>query len=63
MKRTGTISYSLTIGVLLAVLGGCEAQGPAEQAGEHIDKTVEKAGDQIEKAGEALKERTQGDYN
>ncbi|HEX2198581.1 MAG TPA: hypothetical protein VHG88_08170 [Burkholderiales bacterium] len=34
----------------LGVLAGCDQKGPAEKAGEAIDRTVERAGDKIEDA-------------
>lgn len=55
------ISAVLVASALLVALPGCEKQGPAEQAGERIDDTVEGAGDQIKKAGEAIKGTAQGD--
>lgn len=59
---------TLTMGVLIAGLFGCEKkEGPAEEAGKEIDKVVEeagekinaeveKAGEQIEKAGEEIQD-------
>lgn len=45
---------------LLLTLAGCEKEGPAEQAGEKIDKAVntmqEKAADTSDKAREQLEE-------
>ena len=41
--------------ILLVGLSGCgKKEGPTERAGKEIDKTVESAGKQIEKAGAAL---------
>jgi len=45
--------------LLLAVglgfgIGACERKGPAERAGENIDKAVERAGDKVERAGEKV---------
>ncbi len=45
----------------LVALPGCEKQGPAEQSGESIDNAVEKTGDQIGKAGDAIKDSAQDD--
>ena len=45
---------------LLNVLIACQTQeGPAEQAGKKIDKTIEKAGEKIEQAGDKVKKETQ----
>lgn len=38
-------------------LGGCDDDGPAEQAGESIDNAAERAGDSIERAGENIQEK------
>jgi hypothetical protein len=35
-------------------IGACERKGPAERAGEQIDKAVEGAGDKVEQAGEKV---------
>ena len=57
---------ALLIGVIVALataassamLAGCEKKGPAEKAGESIDKGVRKAGDAVEKAGDKVKDAT-----
>ncbi len=52
-------SYSAIL-MLAFVLGfalgsvGCEKEGPAEQAGQTVDRTVEKTGDKMEEAKEAV---------
>ena len=54
---------------LLIILGGCEKEGPAEQAGENIDEAVEemqenakdakdKAMEKMEQAGDRIEEAT-----
>ena len=35
---------------------GCEEKGPAEKAGEKIDKSIKEAGEAMEDAGEKIKE-------
>ncbi len=52
-KRVAAV---LAVGVLFAVLSGCEKEGPAERAGKAMDKAVENAGQQIEKAGEKIQD-------
>lgn len=47
--------------VLAALTAGCEKKGPAQQAGEAIDKTVDKAADKVEKAGDDIKDATKAD--
>lgn len=45
------------LGVVVAALSGCQKQeGPAERAGKVMDKAVENAGQQMEKAGEKLQD-------
>jgi len=46
---------------LLALLAGCEREGPAEGAGKEVDKAVDKAGQQIEKAGDRIQDAAKGD--
>jgi hypothetical protein len=42
--------------VLLFGLAACEREGPAEKAGRSVDRAVDKAGKQIEKAGERVRD-------
>jgi hypothetical protein len=51
---------ALVIGVLLAVLTGCE-KGPAQKAGEDIDKAVDETGEAMEKAGDDIREAVGAD--
>ena len=62
MKLGETFSAALVMGMLLAALSGCQKQeGPAERAGKAVDKTVEKAGQQIEKAGTSIQDASKGE--
>ena len=62
MKHVGSISAALLMSALLIALPGCQKQeGPAEKAGKEIDKTLEKAGQQVEKAGDAIQDAAKGD--
>lgn len=55
-------SAALVIGVLLVSVAGCQKQeGPAERTGKAVDNAAEKAGQQIEKAGDTIKDAAQGD--
>lgn len=36
---------------------GCDREGPAERAGERVDRGVEKTGDSIERAGDRTRDR------
>lgn len=40
----------------LAVLAGCEQEGPAERAGENVDEGVERTGEGIDRAGENIQD-------
>jgi hypothetical protein len=51
---------ALVIGVLLAALTGCE-KGPAQKAGEDIDKAVDETGEAMEKAGDDIREAVGAD--
>jgi hyperosmotically inducible protein len=73
MKIKITTSSAIVMTALLAALSGCQKpEGPAEQAGQKIDKAVEKAGekveqtteklgDKVEKAGEEIKDAAKRD--
>jgi len=64
MKPVKMVATAVTIGALLGALSGCQKQeGPAEQAGKGIDNAVEHAGDQMEKAGDSIKDATRRDNN
>ena len=51
------ISRLLALGLGLALFVGCGQQGPAQKAGEKVDKAVEDAGKAVEKAGEKAGEK------
>ncbi len=62
MKLTHTLGAALVAGALLVVLPGCQKQeGPAERAGKEVDKVVDKAGQQIEKAGNSIQDAAKGE--
>jgi hypothetical protein len=51
----------LAMSALILGLSGCEKrEGPAERAGKEIDKAVDKAGQQIERAGEKIQDAASG---
>ena len=54
--RDKLMSLGLCACLILPAIIGCEEKGPAERAGEKIDKAVKDAGDAMEEAGEKLKE-------
>lgn len=58
MTRIGTmVGTSLAVIVLAVGMSSCQKQeGPAERAGKAIDKSVESAGQQLEKAGQGIQD-------
>ncbi|HUY02197.1 MAG TPA: hypothetical protein VMV33_02835 [Rhodocyclaceae bacterium] len=60
-KSVGAV---LLTGAVLAALLGCQKQeGPAERAGKQVDKAMQSAGQQIEKAGESIQDTAKGNKN
>jgi hyperosmotically inducible protein len=55
MKKRSYQAFLMSSLVLALALGsvGCENEGPAEQAGQTVDRSVEKAGDKVEDIKEA----------
>ena len=61
MKLEKTIRTVIVMSALIAALSACQKQeGPAEHAGKEVDKTVDKAGQQIEKAGDNIQDAAKG---
>jgi hypothetical protein len=53
---------TLSAVLLIAALSACQKQeGPAERAGKEVDKVVDKAGQQLEKAGSTLQDASKGE--
>lgn len=61
MKLRDTVGAALVMSALLLALSGCQKEGPAEHAGKAVDQTVDKAGQQIEKAGDSIQDAAKGD--
>jgi predicted small lipoprotein YifL len=62
MKLGKTVSVAMVMSALLVALAGCQQQeGPAEQAGKNVDNAVDKAGEQIENAGDNIQDAAKGD--
>lgn len=58
MEFKKTIGAAVVMTALLATLFGCQKQeGPAEKAGQKIDKAVEKSADKIDQTTEKLGEK------
>ena len=50
-------AMALIVALAGGVLAGCDEDGPAEQAGESIDRSVEKAGDALGDAGREIERK------
>lgn len=62
MKFGKGVMIATAASALLMVLAGCpQKEGPAERAGKSVDKAMDKAGQQIEKAGESVQDAAKGD--
>lgn len=62
VKLCKTVSAALVMSAVLAALSGCQKQEvPAEHAGKEIEKAIEKAGQQTEKAGDSIQDGAKGD--
>lgn len=56
--RTTMMGAVASAAIALLALPACEREGPAERAGEQIDRGVEKAGESLERAGDRVQDRT-----
>ena len=57
MNIRNGVTAGLVLAVLVLGLSACQKkEGPAERAGKEIDKTVESAGQQLEKAGQKIQD-------
>ncbi|OIQ95826.1 hypothetical protein GALL_221680 [mine drainage metagenome] len=64
IKLGKSVGAVLLTGAVLAALLGCQKQeGPAERAGKQVDKAMQSAGQQIEKAGESIQDTAKGNKN
>lgn len=62
MKPGRSVMLAAVAGALIMVLSGCpQKEGPGERAGKAVDKAVDKAGQQIEKAGEGVQDAAKGE--
>lgn len=58
MTNRRLTSIGISCAFFALTLGGCDTEGPAEEAGERVDRGVERAGEAIEEAGDKAKEQT-----
>lgn len=62
MKFGKGVMIAAAASALLMVLAGCpQKEGPAERAGKSVDKAMDKAGQQVEKAGESIQDAAKGE--
>jgi hypothetical protein len=61
MRTIHRFAFSAAAALLVALPGCQRREGPAEHAGREVDKAVEKAGQQMEKAGDRIQDATKGD--
>lgn len=58
VMRIGTL-FALLLTVLFSFgLSACDRDGPAEQAGEDVDRAIENAGERMEEAGDKAEDAT-----
>lgn len=56
--RISTMLFAVAVSIALMFGAvGCDREGPAERAGENIDRAAERAGDKIEEASEKAAEK------
>jgi len=58
MRSSSALAAALLLAFAVAGLAACEKKGPAERAGEAVDKAAQKAGDAVKEAGDKLKDAT-----
>lgn len=56
MKIGKIVVAALTLSCLVAGVSGCKKEGPGERAGKALDQSAEKAGRQVEKTGDKIKD-------
>ena len=60
-KLVKYLGAALLAGTLFATIPACQKQeGPAEKAGKAVDNAVDKAGQQMEKAGDEIQDAAKG---
>jgi hypothetical protein len=61
MKFSYGIATAIVLGFAVAGLTACEEKGPAERAGESIDKAATDVGEKIEDVGDKIKDAAEDD--
>ena len=56
-KLRNVVGAAVAMSILVVGLSACEKkEGPAERAGKEIDKTVQSAGQEVEKVGQQIQD-------
>ena len=58
MRSSSAFAVAVLLTFAVAGLSACEKKGPAERAGEAVDKAAKKAGDAVKEAGDKIKDAT-----
>jgi hyperosmotically inducible protein len=58
MRSSSALAAAFLLTFAVAGLSACEKKGPAERAGEAVDKAAKKAGDAVKEAGDKIKDAT-----
>lgn len=61
MLLNKSISSAIVMSAIIVTLSACQKEGPAERAGKVADNAVDKTGQQIEKAGDKIRDAAKGD--
>jgi hyperosmotically inducible protein len=58
MRTISALAAALLLAFAVAGLSACEKKGPAERAGEAVDKAAKDTGDAVKEAGDKIKDAT-----
>ncbi|HET9736285.1 MAG TPA: hypothetical protein VFP62_13525 [Burkholderiales bacterium] len=58
MRTISALAAALLLAFAVAGLSACEKKGPAERAGEAVDKAAKDTGDALKEAGDKIKDAT-----
>jgi hypothetical protein len=56
MNNAVKIMASLALGLGTMAVVGCDDDGPAERAGEKVDRAADRAGDKVKDAGDRIED-------
>ncbi len=61
MLLNKSIRSAIIMSAVIVTLSACQKEGPAERAGKAVDNAIDKTGQQIEKAGDKIRDAAKGD--